>query len=296
MKVFISWSGEKSHKVALTIRDWLPSVIQSLEPYVSSEDIDKGTRWSTDISKELEAYEYGLLCVTKENLDAPWLNFEAGALSKAFDKSKVWPFLFDVKLSEVQGPILQFQSTIFNKADVFKLLQSLNKALNEESLQNDRIVKGFEVWWHELEKKLKEIESKAPSTTEKEDKTETIDLVSSSADILEEILDLVRNQQKLLNSPESLLPKSYLDLLIKRITGDNRKQPEEIFSHSVWNELFNTYDNLLKTIESNTLEEPVRRNKLIGIINEMGQMLAFIDRKFLKRRSNRIFWTEKEVM
>lgn len=102
MKVFISWSGDLSHKVAVILRDWLPSVIQSLESYVSSEDIDKGARWSTDISKELEDSSFGILCITRENLDPPWLNFEAGALSKSVDRSRVSPFLFGVKRSDIR--------------------------------------------------------------------------------------------------------------------------------------------------------------------------------------------------
>lgn len=117
MKVFLSWSGTQSHKVALVLREWLPSVIQELEPYVSSEDIDKGARWSTDISKELSDSKFGILCVTRSNMNAPWLTFEAGALSKTMDKSFVCPFLFDVKRSGVDGPILQFQSTIFDRED-----------------------------------------------------------------------------------------------------------------------------------------------------------------------------------
>ena len=92
MKVFLSWSGSRSHKVALVFRDWLPSVIQEIVPYVSSEDIDKGARWSTDIAKELSDSKFGILCVTRDNINAPWLTFEAGALSKTMDKAFVTRF------------------------------------------------------------------------------------------------------------------------------------------------------------------------------------------------------------
>ena len=42
MKVFLRCSGNLSHKVALVFRDWLPSVIQSIDPYVSSEALSSG--------------------------------------------------------------------------------------------------------------------------------------------------------------------------------------------------------------------------------------------------------------
>ena len=132
MKVFISWSGATSLKVAQIFREWLPSVIQSIEPYVSSEDIDKGARWSTDIATELANSTFRILCVTKDNFEAPWLSFEAGALSKTMEKSFVTPFLFDIKRSEVKGPILQFQSTIFEQEDIKKMVKT-NHIFHDDS-------------------------------------------------------------------------------------------------------------------------------------------------------------------
>ena len=199
MKVFISWSGDISLKVALIFRDWLPSVIQSIEPYVSSEDIDKGARWSTDIAKELENSTFGILCVTKENMEAPWLSFEAGALSKTMEKSFVTPFLFDVKRSEVQGPILQFQSTIFEKDDIKKMVNTLNKACGETGISESRLESSFEVWYPHLEdelNKLKELKSDTGEAQESEHSSPT-------SEILEEILELSRDNQKLLRNPDS---------------------------------------------------------------------------------------------
>ncbi len=176
MKTFISWSGTVSHKVATVLRNWLPSVIQSVEPYVSSEDIDKGARWSTHITAELDQSAFGILCVTKDNVNAPWLNFEAGALGKSVDKSCVCPFLFRIKRSEVSGPILQFQSTICEKDDVLKLLKSINASCAEQALDEARLEKTFDVWWPSLKKELDGIpeEAQAEAQEKKHPQQKTI--------------------------------------------------------------------------------------------------------------------------
>lgn len=205
MKIFLSWSGDISHKVACAFRDWLPSVIQSITPYVSSEDIDKGARWSSDIAKELNESSYGIIVVTEENIVAPWVHFEAGALSKSIDKSFVTPFLFNIKRSDVpNGPLLQFQSTVFDKEDIFKLLQSINRRLEEKDMLNEqRLEKAFEVWWPQLKIQLDKLIANIPSNPKFKKDVE-------KNDILEELLELVRNQQRILYNPEALLPPEYL--------------------------------------------------------------------------------------
>lgn len=228
MKVFLSWSGTRSHKIALIFRDWLPSVIQEIVPYVSSEDIDKGARWSTDIAKELADSSFGILCVTRDNIDAPWLTFEAGALSKTMDKSFVSPFLFDIKRSEVDGPILQFQSTAFDKEDLKKLVTTLNKACDRDGLTDERLNKTFEVWYPTLENGLEELRD---ANLDEQEESSPIELQSPKAqEILEEILELSRINQKLIRNPDESLGSNIeemnarLEELIKRTErfGDRR--------------------------------------------------------------------------
>ena len=233
MKVFISWSGTKSQKVAMVLKEWLPSVIQSLEPYVSSEDIDKGARWSTDIATELENSSFGILCVTKDNLNAPWISFEAGALSKSLDKSFVTPFLFDIKRSEVNGPILQFQSTVFEREDIKKLVCTLNKACEDNGIPESRLDSAFEVWYPRLEEELKKISnSKNETDNAKQKEPET-----HNSAIIEELLNLSRDNQKLLRNSDNRINNGILELSnkldefrsdINKTTGfDNRSRVRE---------------------------------------------------------------------
>ncbi len=215
MKVFISWSGDTSLKVAQQLREWLPCVINSIEPYVSSEDVDKGARWSSDIANELANSNFGILCVTKDNLTEPWLCFEAGALSKAMDKSYVIPFLFNIKPSELQGPILQFQATTFKEDEIKKMVQTLNKVCGQNGISDNLLDNSFNRLYPTLEEKLKELlnsissDTKDPNVEKKQH--------SPQQKMLEEILELSGDNQKLLRIKDmELLVKESLDEFYKQ--------------------------------------------------------------------------------
>lgn len=68
MKVFISWSGPRSKSLADALREWLPLVLQYVEPFVSDKDISAGDRWAQAIADELEASNFGIIYVTPEKL------------------------------------------------------------------------------------------------------------------------------------------------------------------------------------------------------------------------------------
>ena len=183
MKIFLSWSGSKSKKLAETLRDWLPNVIQALEPWMSAEDIDKGSRWYIDVVSELEKTQFGIICLTPENLESPWVHFEAGALSKSIGKSKVCPFLVNLNPTSVKGPLALFQACKTSKEDTKKLIESVNKGLNDQALQSNKLDIAFERWWPDLDSKLHEISNIADESIP----------IRSDRDIIEEILQIVRS-------------------------------------------------------------------------------------------------------
>lgn len=283
MKVFISWSGHTSHKVAIILRDWLPSVIQSIKPYVSSEDIDKGARWSSDIAGELDASSYGILCLTPDNVDAPWINFEAGALGKSVDKSRVSPFLFRIKRSEVDGPLLQFQSTVVERDDVYKLIRSMNIACAQEGLEDGRLERAFNVWWPRLEDELAQIpqEKVGPEAQQPEQVA-----FPQMAKVLEELLDLTRTNHKILRDPAALLPPEYLDHVALR---SGRRLDE--FEPRAVEDVIMRYRDVLKFISKTRaeLERSPEFLELFELIERIDGPLRYISRNFGMRLPRDIF-------
>jgi hypothetical protein len=204
MKVFISWSGENtsSHKIALALRDWLPLVINCIKPFVSSEDIQIGEQGLLKIEKLLKDSDFGIICVTKENYKAPWVLFEAGALSNNPNKIPVAPFLFGLTPSDISGsPLTQFQSIAhydknnINKNSIKKLIQSLNDECGDSKLHERVFERTFEMWYPELETVLNSIDNEDNIINE----VSTIDIDKNRV-ILEEILEITRKNQKALSN------------------------------------------------------------------------------------------------
>lgn len=183
MKVFISWSGERSKKTAEILKKWLPLFIQELEPWISTE-IEKGKRWTQEIADQLEKSNIGIFCLNRDNLNSRWLLFEAGAMSKGIVVSRVCTFLLDLSHSDVTSPLADFMHTTFDKEDFLKLLQTLNKSCNR-SLADDVLHNSFETYWPKFETELKPIVTESTSFDERQERR-------PDSDILSEVLEIVR--------------------------------------------------------------------------------------------------------
>lgn len=158
MKVFLSWSGEESRALAGILHEWLPTVLQFVDPWMSSEDITKGRRWGAEIAEALEETSYCIVCVTPGVQREPWVNFEAGAVSKIVEESYVSPLLLGISIADLSElPLSMFQCTPFRKEEIRKLLQSINSA-STSPIPTSRLKRILDYAWPALREMVAEID------------------------------------------------------------------------------------------------------------------------------------------
>ena len=155
--VFISWSGDRSRCAAEALREWLGTLLQSARPWMSDTDIEKGSRGLDEIARALEGMKVGIICLTPENINAEWILYEAGALSKTLDaKTRVCTYLLaGLESKNLKPPLGLFQWTRADKTDTQKLIHTINKHLDVTPVQDNRLNNNlFDKMWPELDAKL----------------------------------------------------------------------------------------------------------------------------------------------
>lgn len=214
MKIFISWSGSLSKKIAEAMNKWLPCLLQTVQIFYSTEDIEKGENWDQRISSELSESNYGIICLTPDNVTAPWVNFEAGAIAKSLE-SRVATLMININPSDIKGPLSRYQATKLEKNDFLHLIQNINDN-SESPIEKERLFTTFEGLWATIESELEEIINSAQPAAKGGKKIPE----HTNAEAIEEILQLVRKQNTLLSSPDQLVPREYLEYVMERSSSN----------------------------------------------------------------------------
>jgi hypothetical protein len=195
MKIFISWSGDRSRQVAELLDDWIQCVIQAVDPWMSSKDIDRGALWFTEISDELANTSVGIVCLTKENKNKPWILFESGALAKGLSSNRVCTFLIDLEPIDLENPLAQFNHTSPNRAGLFQLVRTINLSLTASALKEQVLEKVFDTYWPQFEEKFTSILKNTSEVTIKDKR--------KGDEILLEVLSTVRGMDRRLREVET---------------------------------------------------------------------------------------------
>ena len=261
MRVFISWSGVRSQAVAEHIRDWLPNVLQSVEPYFTPSDLEKGGVWASEISRELANSEVGILCVTRDNVTSPWLLFEAGALSKQMEKTYVCPVLFDIKPTDLAGPLAQFQAAKFEHDDFLRLIGVVNERLGERKIAEKTLNNVFEKFWPDLQNEINRLlESETDGTTGSSPRDDR--------EILEEILQLVRKPR----TNTRISSVAIVDLLKHYIALHDEQARKEGDYQSTLNSLRKMHDMILYIVKRQGPE--IAKNDMVRRFNKLSYEVA----------------------
>jgi hypothetical protein len=157
MRVFLSWSGEKSKMTAKALRSNLGKLSGRLEPWLS-EDMEPGIQWASTLTHDIQEAHFTILCLTRRNSTAPWITFEAGIChSNPISNENVIPYLLDLDSDELDFPLALFQAVKADWRGTKVLFWKIAKAVGMKESEFTPLFTG-EIW-SGLEDQLRSIKS-----------------------------------------------------------------------------------------------------------------------------------------
>ena len=185
MKIFISWSGARSKTAALALKSLLEDIYPEAVDVFISDHISPGENWSHRIGTELEKSQFGVLCLTRDNFQAPWLLFEAGAIARKFEASRLVPYLIDQLPEAVadRSPLSLFQSVPADREGTYRLVHVINAA-REIPQTEQRLERAFRRWWPDLEETLAGLPSSLAGQSAQRSDRELLEIILQRIDLL----------------------------------------------------------------------------------------------------------------
>lgn len=143
-----------SREVAAELTQFIPLVLQRANVVSPGDQIEKGQRWSDVLEDALASSDFGIACLTKDNINNPWLAFEVGKLSGRLGGSRFSPLLVDLSLADLIGPFATFQATTLAKSDMKRLLAAINMT-SQVPVPDAIFDRSFESFWPDFERRVR---------------------------------------------------------------------------------------------------------------------------------------------
>lgn len=124
--IFIGYAHE-DEECAKTIRDWINKTLLEAFNISMASDISPGDKWREKINKALSDSTIGLILLTPNSIDRPWIYFEAGAMD--LRGIKLIPVcLYGIEINDIEEPLKPRQAVILlGKENEEKLIKAIGK-------------------------------------------------------------------------------------------------------------------------------------------------------------------------
>jgi len=166
MRIFISWSDQRSQAVAAALKSWLEDTLVTVDIFMST-DIPAGQKWFSQLLGELHCADYCIVCMTPENMRSPWLLFETGAIAARSKETRISCYLLELLPEQLaHHPLYAFQAVRANRKGTAALVRSIleaGRSRSPSSAEIETLMDG----WSNLWDAILEIPASRPSDFER---------------------------------------------------------------------------------------------------------------------------------
>src|SRR5262245_16918087 len=127
MNVLITWSGQRSCDLARVLHEWLPRVLQTAETWIEPGNLQTVADWRKELGSRLQKTRVGIVCLTPESVNSPWILHETGALWA--HGSEVILYLLGFGPGQLTGPLAQFEAVQATIDGTQQLVRTVNSVL-----------------------------------------------------------------------------------------------------------------------------------------------------------------------
>lgn len=264
--LFLSWEGDESKCIAKQLKNLMEGIFYpTLKSYMSAVDAPLGKRGVEDLSRQLSECNYGVCLVNKENVRAPWIHYEAGAIAKESPISRLIVLLLDNDPGCIKGtPLQDFKYCFLTYDGILEIVETMIDICGlsrEKKIFIDRLNDKWSEFETNCETIISEIQIKGnnPEKTEIEDHLDPIMhmLVDIRNYLKEDISNSVKNMSTVsrelkelmstLSSKEwSMMQIQYSNGRYEKLLNETAKKLDEVIA---------LLDNLVKENPENHVEQ-----------------------------------------